>query len=186
VRMSSVYVQTIGSVQDYVRDGLISTLSDLFQRQVKYLHTADYPLLAFEPKRNQYYARKIIETLMRDLRDDCEKMICVTDVDLCTPILTFVYGEAQLDGKIAVVSTNRLKQEFYSLPRNDRLLLQRLCKESLHELGHCYGLVHCSRKQCVMYFSNNILNIDNKQSHYCIKCHDFFMDRMRKEEHGQK
>ena len=184
--MSYIYIQTIGSLQDHVRDGLISTLGDLSQRKVKCVHTTNYPLHAFEPKRNQYYARKIIEALMHNLPADCEKMICVTDVDLCTPILTFVYGEAQLDGRIAVVSTSRLKQEFYNLPRNDELLLQRLIKECLHELGHCYGLVHCSSKQCVMYFSSNILNIDNKQSHYCIKCHDFFMDKMRKETHGQE
>lgn len=184
--MKEIYVRTMGSVQGYVCDGLTSKLDDVLQRRVKLVHDTGYPLPAFEPKRNQYYARKIIETLVYDLPEDCEKMICVTDVDLCTPILTFVYGEAQLDGMVAVVSTNRLKQEFYSMPRNDELLLQRLVKECLHELGHCYGLVHCSNKNCVMYFSGNILNIDNKQNHYCVKCQDFFMTKMGKEEHGQE
>jgi archaemetzincin len=184
--MNSIYVRTIGSVQGYVCDGLISVLGDRLQRRVKLLHDTGYPLLAFEPKRNQYYARIIIETLLQILPEDCEKMICVTDVDLCTPILTFVYGEAQLDGKIAVVSMNRLKQEFYSLPSNDKLLLQRLIKECLHELGHCYGLVHCSSKHCVMHFSSNIMNIDNKQCHYCVRCQDYFMAKTRKEEHGQE
>lgn len=184
--MAIVYLRSMGSIQDSVCNGLISALHDALKMPVKLERDTERPLSAFEPKRNQYYARKIIEILLQDLPEDCEKMICVTDVDLCTPVLTFVYGEAQLDGQVAVVSTNRLKQEFYSLPTDDRLLLQRLVKESLHEIGHCYGLVHCSSKQCVMYFSNNILNIDNKQSHYCVKCHDFFMGRMRKEEHGQE
>jgi archaemetzincin len=184
--MKSIYVRTIGSVQSNIRDGLISVLGDLLQRRVKLIRDTGHPSLAFEPKRNQYYARTIIETLFNILPEDCEKMVCVTDLDLCTPILTFVYGEAQLDGKIAIVSTNRLKQEFYNLPKNDYLLLRRLIKECLHELGHCYGLVHCSSKYCVMHFSSNIINIDNKQCHYCVRCQDYFMAKTRKEEHGQE
>ena len=110
--MKSIYVRTLGPVQSDICDGLISVLGDLLQRRVKLIRDASCPSLAFDPKRNQYYTRTIIETLLQRLPEDCEKMICVTDLDLCTPILTFVYGEAQLDGKIAVVSTNRLKQEF--------------------------------------------------------------------------
>lgn len=176
----------MGSIRDSLCSDLISKLSDTLQLPIELEHDSDYPNSAFEPKRNQYYARKIIETLLHDLPKDCEKMICVTDVDLCTPVLTFVYGEAQLDGKVAVVSTNRLRQEFYGMPENGQLLLERLVKECLHELGHCFGLVHCSSKYCVMYFSSNILNIDNKQSRYCVKCQKFLLAKIRKEEHGQE
>ena len=182
--MKCLYVRTLGSVQKSICEGLVSVLGDLLRRRVKIIHDTNHPRAAFEPKRNQYYARKIIEALLQVIPVDCEKMICVTDLDLCTPILTFVYGEAQLDGKIAVVSTNRLKQEFYNLPRNDNLLLQRLIKESLHELGHCYGLVHCNSECCVMHFSNNIINIDNKQCHYCVTCYDYYVNKIGKEEHG--
>ena len=184
--MKSIYVRTMGSVQSDICDGLLSVLGNLLECKVKLIHDTSYPVEAFEPKRNQYYARTIIETLLRILPEDCEKMICITDLDLCTPILTFVYGEAQLDGKIAIVSTNRLKQEFYDLPRNDNLLLQRLIKESLHELGHCYGLVHCNSEHCVMHFSSNIINIDSKECHFCFRCKDYFMVKIRKEKHGQE
>jgi archaemetzincin len=184
--MSKIYLRTMGSIRGSVCSDLISKLSDTLQLPIELAHDTDYPISAFEPKRNQYYARKIIETLLQDLPEDCEKMICVTDVDLCTPVLTFVYGEAQLDGKVAVVSSSRLKQEFYGMPHNAELLLQRLLKECLHELGHCYGLIHCGSKHCAMYFSSNILNIDNKQSRYCVKCQKFFTAKIRKEEHGQE
>lgn len=176
----------MGAVQGSVCTGLISQLNSMLQLSVELENDTKYPPAAFEPKRNQYYARKIIEIILQDLPDDCEKMICVTDVDLCTPVLTFVYGEAQLNGKIAVVSTKRLRQEFYGMPQNDELLLERLVKECLHELGHCYGLVHCSSKYCVMYFSSNILNIDNKQSNYCVNCQNFLMTKVGKEEHDQE
>ena len=68
----------------------------------------------------------------------------VTDVDLAIPMLSFLFGQAQLDGRVAVVSLCRLHQEFYGLPADRGLLRERTVKEVLHELGHTFGLAHCS------------------------------------------
>src|ERR1022692_4315227 len=43
----------------------------------------------------------------------------VTSVDLYVPVLTFVFGEAQLTGSCAVVSLHRLREEFYGLPARE-------------------------------------------------------------------
>ena len=43
----------------------------------------------------------------------------MTEGDLAIPTLTFVFGQAQLDGPVAVVSLARLRQEFYGLPGDD-------------------------------------------------------------------
>ena len=64
--------------------------------------------------------------------------------DLYVPVLTFVFGEAQLEGNCAVVSTARLHEEFYGMPASDDLLGERLLKEAVHELGHTFGLRHCA------------------------------------------
>ena len=74
----------------------------------------------------------------------------VTVGDLYVPLLTFVFGEAQVDGSCATVSTARLRKEFYGLPADEALLRERLLKESLHELGHTFGLRHCADWRCVM------------------------------------
>ena len=63
-------------------------------------------------------------------------MLALTELDLYIPVLTYVFGEAQLAGDSALVSAHRLRQEFYGMPANRRLLDERLLKESLHELGH--------------------------------------------------
>ena len=91
-------------------------------------------------------------------------------MDLYIPVLTFVFGEAQLADGGAVVSTHRLRQEFYGLPANPELLHVRLLKEALHELGHTYGLRHCPDYTCVMSASNGVERIDLKQAEFCTHC----------------
>ncbi len=186
VSMKYIYVKTIGTVEITLAAKLIKSLDSLFPCRFKLTEDKAYPLFAFEPKRNQYYAKKIIEDLVFALPSDCEKLIGITDVDLCTPVLTFVYGEAQLGGHVAVVSLKRLRQEFYYLPSNDTLLVERTVKECIHELGHCYGLFHCHDSKCVMCFSNSILSIDNKQRNFCLGCKEFFDRTIRKENYGEK
>lgn len=181
--MSYLYLKTIGNIEPLLLEKVVKKLDFL---PVKLIEDENYPIFAFEPKRNQYYAKKIIEKIASELPEDCETMIIITDIDLCTPVLTFVYGEAQLGGKVAIVSMTRLKQKFYSLPEDIELLARRLVKVIVHELGHCYGLVHCNNKKCVMYLSNNIVSVDEKNESFCTECGDFFNQKVRKENYGQK
>jgi len=94
----------------------------------------------------------------------------VTGVDLFIPVLTFVFGEAQLGGRAAVVSTFRLRSEAYGLPPDPELLLARLTREVLHELGHTYGLVHCTDSACVMASTTYVEQIDLKGPSFCTGC----------------
>ena len=91
-------------------------------------------------------------------------MLAVTDRDLFIPVLTFVYGHAQLGGRVAVVSLARLRQEFYGMAPNHELLLERAAKEALHESGHTFGLVHCADRSCAMSLATNIRQIDDRQA----------------------
>ncbi|RMG51088.1 MAG: hypothetical protein D6723_11225 [Acidobacteria bacterium] len=125
---------------------------------------------AYDDRRRQYRSREIL-TQLADLDEADEvKILGVTDVDLFIPVLTFVFGEAQLGGRAAVVSVHRLRQEFYGLPPDEKLFLERCEKEALHELGHTFGLVHCRRLGCVMHFSNSIAEVDLKSSTFCPSC----------------
>ena len=59
------------------------------------------------------------------------------------PVLSFVYGQAQLEGQVAVVSLARLRPEFHGLLPDAAVLERRAATEAVHELGHTFGLVHC-------------------------------------------
>jgi len=126
--------------------------------------------------RKQYHSTKILEQALEKYSDNFEKILVLTDYDLFVPVLTFVFGEAQLKGKAAIVSTFRLHQEFYGLLYNEKLFFEILQKEILHELGHTFGLIHCKDWFCVMHASSNIDEIDIKSDHFCYLCEKFIVD----------
>jgi archaemetzincin len=121
------------------------------------------------PGRQQYDSTAIIQRLERAVDPDA-RVLGVTASDLYVPVLTFVFGEAQLDGNCAVVSTARLKEEFYGLPPRPELLRERLVKEAAHELGHTFGLRHCADWRCVMTSSHAVERLDVKGAEFCRAC----------------
>ena len=125
---------------------------------------------AYNPLRAQYDSTEILKRLLAEPPAECWKVLGVCEVDLYIPILTFVFGEAQVNDHGAVVSLHRLRQEFYGLPADPPLLQDRLLKEALHELGHTYGLRHCDDYQCVMSASHAVERIDLKRAHFCQAC----------------
>jgi len=124
----------------------------------------------YSDSRSQYYSTQIIAEAMEYTRKYNGKIILLTELDLYVPVLTFVFGEAQLNGKHSIVSVCRLHEEFYSGTTDDNLLLSRTVKEVLHELGHNFGLKHCDDWDCVMHSSTSIEEVDIKGGGYCKVC----------------
>lgn len=125
------------------------------------------PAFARHPERNQYHSTSILERVVRP----GTIALGITEVDLYIPILTFVFGEAEMNGRGAIISYHRLADEFYGLPPNRPLLEERLIKEAVHELGHVWGLVHCHEDyQCVMAASHAVEKIDVKGRDFCEHC----------------
>jgi archaemetzincin len=124
---------------------------------------------AYDAQRGQYYSTEILRR-MQPLRKDGARLLGVTPLDLYVPVLTFVFGEAQLEGDCAVVSFHRLQEEFYGMPANAELAADRLLKEAVHELGHTFGLRHCFDWRCVMASSHAVEFLDVKGADFCPAC----------------
>jgi archaemetzincin len=135
------------------------------------------PAKAWDARRKQYETGVILKWL-EERHAGAAKVLGVTDVDLFIPILTFVFGEAQLGGRAAVVSTARLTPRDGSREAG-RILAERLRKEALHELGHAYGLVHCGAPACVMGRSPGVAEIDTKGDSFCPDCRLLYDDARR-------
>ncbi len=129
------------------------------------------PEFAFHPERGQYHSTALLERLAADAGPpNGEVTVGVTALDLFIPILTFVFGEAQLGGRCAIVSYHRLNQEFYGLPPDPGVAGDRLVKEAVHEIGHTFGLTHCDDYACVMAASHAVEWLDVKSRSLCEVC----------------
>lgn len=157
---------------DAADDRLMETLRErtaaTFGIHARVFHHADRPNHAFDPKRGQHSSTVILKWLV-ERHHTGRRVVAITDVDLFIPVLTFVYGEAQLGGQAAVVSTARL-----ALSADGRVTqavaTDRLVKECVHELGHCFGLLHCAASTCVMARSVNLVEVDSKTPALCDTC----------------
>ena len=148
-----------------------SALERDFRTTVRYRSPWFDPEAAFDSSRGQYRASFLLKALLADPNEEpADRILGVTAVDLFTPVLTYVFGEAQLGGRAAVVSAHRLRNEVYGLPPNDHLLFERLRKEAMHELGHTYGLLHCANPGCVMRASAYAEEIELKAGRFCDGC----------------
>jgi len=128
------------------------------------------PERAYDGRRGQYDSTRLLACLLEEAIEDGDKILGLAGVDLFIPVLTYVFGEAQLGGRAAVVSTWRLDSAVYGLPPDDDLRVARLEKEALHEIGHTYGLVHCPDVDCVMRASTYVEEIDLKPAALCEDC----------------
>ena len=128
------------------------------------------PAPSYHPERQQYHSSEILRRMQGFVRPGDWRLLAVTDVDLYIPILKYVFGEAQMAGPCAVVSIYRLRQEFYGLGVDAKLLSQRLLKECIHELGHTLELRHCQDYSCVMASAHAVEWIDLREDSFCQSC----------------
>jgi len=152
---------------------IVSPLKKVFNCEVILDNTNHLNLaVAYDSSRAQFNSTKIISILSDKFKDFNGKVLGVISVDLFIPVLTYVFGEAQLGGKVSVVSTFRLNELAYGLPENRKLTEERLLKEAIHELGHNFGLLHCEDYLCVMHPSTSVEEVDIKTSLFCAKCRE--------------
>ncbi len=133
----------------------------------------------FDQSRRQYNSTALLAQLLAADFPATDKRIAVVDVDLYIPILTFVFGEAQLDAQAAVVSTHRLSNVFYGVEEDRILTLHPLEKEIVHELCHTFGLHHCRQFECVMRSSTYVEEIDLKKTEPCAACAQVLEERVQ-------
>jgi archaemetzincin len=123
------------------------------------------PIDTLDPKRGQHSSRQLLSWLGERRPAEASRVVGLTDVDLFIPVLTFVFGEAQLDGPAAVVSMHRLTEG-----NDPARTLARVVKECVHEIGHTFGLVHCNSPRCVMARSASVRAVDVKEPRLCADC----------------
>jgi archaemetzincin len=168
--MEPIFLWWIGDGEaDAVMMERIRTEVELaFERPARLWSGAERPIGAFDPRRRQDASGWILSWILAR-GPGLGKVIGITDRDLFIPILTYVFGEAQLGGTAAVVSTARLRDG--GGLEGAQVVEERLLKEVTHELGHAFGLHHCDTPRCVMGRSARVSEVDAKTNVLCELCH---------------
>lgn len=131
----------------------------------------EMPPAAYNAQRGQHDADLILDRVLHRITGE-NKVLALTGADLYTRShdYNFIFGLAQRQGRVALVSLHRLDPTFCGERPDRKLFVERVAKEAIHELGHTFGLVHCTDPKCVMSFSNSILDVDTKSEAFCDNC----------------
>lgn len=168
--MKKLDLLPIGDLDERLLENLAGALTDSLRVPCRILEPPLDPRFAFHPERGQYHSSELLAAMQPYAENRAWRVLGVTAVDLYIPILTFVFGEAQMGGPCAIVSLHRLQQEFYGLPRDHGVLMERLAKEAVHEVGHTLDLTHCDDYSCAMAPSHAVEWIDLKEAWLCSSC----------------
>lgn len=158
----------IGEIEKSLLETLRQSLVKVFNQSTQVDEGILLPHERWDPHRKQHLASILLDKLPRPLSG--ERILGIVDADIFAPGLNFVFGQADMINRKALISLVRLRQEFYGLPPNDALFRERAVKEAVHELGHTYGLGHCPDPVCVMHFSNSLQDTDIKSLELCPLC----------------
>jgi archaemetzincin len=121
----------------------------------------------------QLHTADVLNTLRPRLPDDGYALIGLTLTDLYPgDEWNFVFGVAELKNRIGVYSFNRFDPAADRFNRTDLrqrelTILTRSCRVLAHELGHMFGIRHCTFYACVMNGSNHLDESDAQPLHLC-------------------
>jgi len=171
-----IAVQPLGGVSEDLLKGIDTDVQSTYQIQTERLPNQPMPEEAYDPRRGQHNCYPILKFLNNLKPEHAVKILGVTDVDLFIPILTHVFGEAELGGQATIISTYRLAKGTGGdeLPLDQ--IVERTTKIAVHELAHTFRLPHCKENGCLMGSFPALKNIDNMKIQFCRYCLVFLKD----------
>lgn len=176
---ANIILAPIGEFDADVLDAVAEMIPQHFSLPVRREPLVKAVDFAWDAKRRQFHSTAILASLSDAAPADAFKIVALTHHDLFIPILTHVYGEAELGGTSCIVSTCRLAEGISAVAQRESYLA-RIVKECAHELGHAFDLRHCKDHQCLMHYCRSIADVDAKSRQFCRYCRVLLGDELKK------
>lgn len=168
-KLGTIQILPLGNVDKIVIDQVTKTINSFYNRPVKLLPTQK---LIPKLKRNTS-PRYSADSILSHFKSNTYTIV-VTEVD----ITQFkkekksdwgIFGLGYQPGRICVISycPCRLGKNI-----SKNVMLTRVHKVTIHELGHNFGLPHCENdKRCVMHAAEGKgVQVDYGYDEFCIQC----------------
>lgn len=159
---------------------IAANIQTMLEVPVEMLAAIVIPEEAFQPNRCQYDAGLVLKYIAEFSFPHHSRILAITDVDLCNPIVTYVFGEAELGLRLAIVSDFRLKSGEDETPVSEGIYYERLAKVALHEIAHTLSLYHCETPKCLMQLSPRLSHLDELDIFFCERCRFVLRENIRK------
>lgn len=172
-----ILISPIDDFPPTVLDAVARMVREVFGMPARIRPLLESIEFAWNANRGQYHSTPILQRLAAKAPPGTVKVAALCRVDLFIPILTYVFGEAQLDGRACIVSSCRLSD---TGTEPDAHLVLRLAKEVAHELGHTFNLRHCPDPVCLMHYCRNESDVDHKSDQFCRYCKVMLKDALEK------
>lgn len=166
-----VAIQPLGNVRAREVATVKAGMEALLAVTVVVLPEMPLPKSAWYAPRDRYKADALLDVLAEGKPPTCDRVVGLTARDISVTNDAGndwgIFGLALLGGDACVVSTYRLRAGKAS----DALFFARLVKVVNHELGHTFGLDHCSTKGCLMQSAEGkIATVDAESGKPCAVC----------------
>ncbi len=167
----SYYVQPVGTVAAEHARYACRVIAEAFEVRCKVQRTLPLPRRAFNARRNQYDADRLVKELFDELPADAVGLMALTNADLFDAGRTrFVFGLASLVDHVGVVSMARYRGQWWGHDEDRGRFYERLYKVLVHEAGHTLGLGHCPNRHCAMRDDTTLADLDASPRHFCERC----------------
>jgi archaemetzincin len=172
-----ILISPMGDFPPAILDAVARMVRDVFRMETRVQPILEGIDFAWDPDRGQYHSTPILQRLATEAPPEAVKVAALCRVDLFIPILTYVFGEAQLDGRACIVSSYRLAD---SGTEPETRFISRMAKEVVHELGHTFNLRHCRDPVCLMHYCRSESDVDHKSDQFCRYCKVLLGDALQK------
>lgn len=152
-------------------------LEDFYGVETSLLPKAEMPDSCKRPYKKRYNAGGILQHLNVIKPKECKYILALTTAGIAIAKDGYkewgILGLGSRPGPCCVVSTA-------NMGKNENLLKERLVKVCLHEMGHCFGLPHCDKKdkRCLMRSAEGtVKTIDEEEKYLCKFCAGFLISK---------
>ena len=170
VRQDTILLVLMNFNETNLTEEIKNKVTSFYHIPVKFT-TIALPGYAYLKERNRYSADSILRYLEKLNIQQYKFIVGLTSKDISTRMGTNpswgIFGLGTLSAKGCVISSFRLKRN-----ASPSLLITRMQKIVLHEIGHNHGLNHCvSPFPCFMKAANGkISEVDTEPMDMCKEC----------------
>jgi len=169
---TQVAIQPFGQFPKDILKEVQAGIDSMYDIESTILQPIDLPKQAYYAPRNRYRADSLIRYLKRIKPRRYDKILGVTTADISTTKGDYqdfgIMGLGFRPGKSCVGSIYRIQRGAI----NRKHLINRFRKVTIHELGHNFGLKHCTYdSKCLMQSAKGkTTTIDKADEILCTNC----------------